>query len=45
MPSVFATPCPENPSAPANYTDRQTNSRPAIQDRIDLGIYFMLIDL
>jgi hypothetical protein len=29
----------------ANYTDRQTNSRPAIQDRIDLGVYFMLIDL
>ena len=31
--------------SPANYTDRQTNSRPAIQNRIDLGIYFMLIDL
>jgi hypothetical protein len=29
----------------ANYTHRQADSRPAIQDRIDLGAYFKLIDL
>jgi hypothetical protein len=29
----------------ANHTNRQTNSRPAIQNRIDLGVYLVLIDL